>query len=91
MRNQPDRPAGFDRPKLLVITHQPYIGAAAQAIADDRVQGAGARHGGLVNDQYVPGAEVELVLGEAELTHIVVHTGSLPSSSSPTPFGSPIA
>jgi hypothetical protein len=59
--DQPDRAAGLDGTQLLVIADQPHIGAAAQGVADDLVQGVGARHGGLVDDQD------ELMLGETEL------------------------
>ena len=67
MGDQPDRAAGLDGTQLLVIADQPHIGAAAQGVADDLVQGVGARHGGLVDDQDVAGTEVELTLGETEL------------------------
>jgi hypothetical protein len=65
--DQPDRAAGLDGTQLLVIADQPHIGAAAQGVADDLVQGVDARHGGLVDDQDVAGTEVELMLGETEL------------------------
>ena len=67
MGDQPDRAAGLDGTQLLVIADQPHIGAAAQGVADDLVQGVGARHGGLVDDQDVAGTKVELTLGETEL------------------------